>query len=253
MLTTRRRFIRASTGSAASVGVLGKSAFAQVERASIDVPTSRDLFNGRDLTGWIPPDGSEKTWSVRDGILVCSGRPNGVMRTDRSYENFVLQVDWMHMEPGGNSGLYVWSSAAPRPSGIEIQILDLEWMNLQTPDAVRLRETSPPPAIAFVHGELIGVGGVKFVPDNPRGTRSMSIENRARGRGQWNTYTVVAIDGVLKLAVNGTFVNGASHVTQKKGFVGLQSEGAEIHFRNIKIMELPPSATLPDPSAPRLP
>ena len=85
MLTTRRRFIRASTGSAASVSVLGTSAFAQVERASIEVPTFRDLFNGRDLTGWIPPDGSEKTWSVREGILVCSGRPNGVMRTDRSY------------------------------------------------------------------------------------------------------------------------------------------------------------------------
>ena len=253
MLTTRRRFIRASTGSAASVSVLGTSAFAQVERASIEVPTFRDLFNGRDLTGWIPPDGSEKTWSVRDGILVCSGRPNGVMRTDRPYENFVLQVDWMHMEPAGNSGLYVWSSAPPRPSGIEIQILDLEWMNLQTPDAVRLRESSPPPSIAFVHGELIGVGGVKFVPDNPRGTRSMSIENRARGRGQWNTYAVVAIDGVLKLAVNGTFVNGASRVTQKKGFVGLQSEGAEIHFRNIKILELPPGVTVPEPAAPRLP
>jgi hypothetical protein len=81
----------------------------------------------------------------------------------------------------------------------------------------------------------------------------MSIENRARGRGQWNTYTVVAIDGVLKLAVNGTFVNGASRVTQKKGFVGLQSEGAEIHFRNIKILELPPGATVPEPAAPRLP
>jgi len=81
----------------------------------------------------------------------------------------------------------------------------------------------------------------------------MSIENRARGRGQWNTYAVVAIDGVLKLAVNGTFVNGASRVTQKKGFLGLQSEGAEIHFRNIKIMELPPSVTVPAPSAPRLP
>ena len=145
MLTTRRRFIRASTGSAASVSVLGTSAFTQVERASSELPTFRDLFNGKDLTGWIPPDDSEKTWSVRSGVLVCSGRPNGVMRTDRSYENFVLQVDWMHMEPGGNSGLYVWSSAPPRPSGIEIQILDLEWMNLQTADAVRLRESSPLP------------------------------------------------------------------------------------------------------------
>jgi len=46
MLTTRRRFIRASAGSAASVSVLGKSTFAQVERASVEVPIFRDLFNG---------------------------------------------------------------------------------------------------------------------------------------------------------------------------------------------------------------
>ena len=113
-----------------------------------------------------------------------------MLRTDRHYENFVLQIDWMHMEPGGNSGLYVWTNAelSPRglPKGIEIQILDLDWVRLNT------REGSPPPPIAYVHGEFIAVSGMKFVPDNPRGARSMALENRAKGRGEWNTYTVVA-------------------------------------------------------------
>jgi hypothetical protein len=180
-----------------------------------DLPAFRDLFNGKNLDGWIVAPGAEKTWSVRDGVIFCSGHPNGILRTDRHYENFVLQIDWMHVEPGGNSGLYVWTNAelSPRglPKGIEIQILDLDWVRLNT------REGSPPPPIAYVHGEFIAVNGMKFVPDNPRGERSMALENRAKGRGEWNSYTVVAIDGVIKLAVNGKFVNGIAHATQKKG------------------------------------
>jgi hypothetical protein len=81
----------------------------------------------------------------------------------------------------------------------------------------------------------------------------MALENRAKGRGEWNSYTVVAIDGVIKLAVNGKFVNGIAHATQKNGYLGLQSEGAEIHFRNIKILELPSGVTSPEQTAPDLP
>ena len=67
-----------------------------------------------------------------------------------------------------------------------------------------------------MHGEVWGVGGVKTVPDNPRGERSKSIENRGKGRGEWNIYDVVAVDGVIKLSVNGKFVNGISDRRGKK-------------------------------------
>src|SRR6266545_1246670 len=91
-------------------------------------------------------------------------------------------------------------------NGREVQMLELDWPKLNT------RDGRVPP-VAYVHGELFGVGGVKTVPDNPRGERSMSIENRAKGRGEGNTYDVVAVDGVVKLAVNGKFVNGISRST----------------------------------------
>src|SRR6185312_9863097 len=120
---------------------------------------------------------------------------------------------------------------------------ELEWPNLNKVNGV----TQP---LAYVHGELFGVGGVKTTPDNPRGTRSMSIENRCKGRGEWNTYDVVAVDGVLKLSVNGKFVNGISRATQKKGHICMESEGAKILFRNIRIMELAPGVTSPGQSAP---
>jgi hypothetical protein len=209
-----------------------------------------DLFNGKDLTGWVNVNTDPDTWSVRDGVLVCSGQPIGVMRSERQYENFLLHIEWKHMEPGGNSGVFIWSNAVPAernrlPNGVEVQMLDLDWVKLNT------REGKVPP-IAYVHGEVFGVGGVEIVPDTPRGKRSKSIENRCKGRGEWNTYDVVAVDGVVKLAVNGKFVNGIRGASQKKGYICLESEGAEIHFRNIKLMELPPGVITPEQIAPVL-
>ena len=70
-------------------------------------PAFRDLFNKRDLKGWIPVNTDPGTWTVKNKLLVCSGHPIGVMRSDRQYENFILHIEWMHMEPGGNSGMFV--------------------------------------------------------------------------------------------------------------------------------------------------
>ena len=209
----------------------------------------RELFNGKDLSGWVNVNTAENTWTVRDRTLVCSGHPIGVMRTEKQYENFVLHIEWMHMEAGGNSGVFVWSEGTvPEgrrlPKGVEVQILELDWVNLH-----KKKDGTLPP-IAYVHGEVFGTGGLKTVPDNPRGSRSKSIENRCKGRGQWNTYVVVCVDGVIKLSVNGKFVNGISKAAIKKGYICLESEGAEIHFRNIRVMELPPGITNAESTAP---
>jgi Domain of Unknown Function (DUF1080) len=214
------------------------------------VPEYRSLFNGKDLTGWVNVNTDPDTWSVRDGVLVCKGHPIGVMRSKEQFENFVLHIEWKHTEPGGNSGVFVWSNANPDPknrlpNGVEVQMLELDWVNLN-----KVNGEKPP--LAYVHGELFGVGGVEVTPDNPRGPRSKSIENRCKGRGEWNTYDVVAVDGVIKLAVNGKVVNGISRSTQKKGYLCLESEGAEIHFRNIRIMELPPGVISAEQIAPAL-
>ncbi|RMF38727.1 MAG: DUF1080 domain-containing protein [Planctomycetota bacterium] len=198
----------------------------------------RDLFNGHDLSGWVDVNTSPETWSVRDGLLVCTGQPIGVMRTDRQYENFIIDVEWRHMEKGGNSGMFLWSDARPQasrlPMGMEVQMLELDWVNQH-----RLPDGSLPP-IAYVHGELFGAGGMTAIPDNPRGNRSKSLENRCKPAGQWNRYIVVAVDGTVKLAVNGKFVNGIREASCRKGYICLESEGKEIHFRKIRIMELPP-------------
>lgn len=211
-------------------------------------PQYRNLFNRRNLAGWVDVNTSPETWSVKDRVLICKGKPIGVMRSDKEYENFILHIEWKHMEAGGNSGVFVWSDAQPDPKtrlpgGVEVQMLELDWVNLNK------RDGQTPP-IAYVHGELFGVGGVQVVPDNPRGPRSKSIENLCKGRGEWNTYDVVAVDGTIKLAVNGKFVNGISKASKRKGYLCLESEGAEIHFRNIRILELPPGSSAITPAIP---
>lgn len=216
---------------------------------TVELPQFKPLFNGKDLSGWVNVNTAKDTWSVRDGLLVCSGHPIGVMRTDRQYENFLLHIEWRHMEAGGNSGVFLWSEGTvpedkQLPKGMETQMLELDWVNQHK----RTDGTLPP--IAYVHGELFGAGGLKAVPDNPRGERSKSIENRCKGKGQWNVYDVVAVDGTVKLSVNGKFVNGISQSSVKKGYLCLESEGAEIHFRNIYIMELPSGITTPENTAP---
>jgi hypothetical protein len=197
---------------------------------------------------WINVNTENNTWSKKGKELLCTGLPIGVVRSEKQYENFIMHIEWKHMEPGGNSGTFVWSNAVPGeknrlPDGVEVQMLELDWVNLNIRDGVK-------PPIAYVHGELFGVGGVKIVPDNPRGTRSKSIENRAKGRGEWNEYVVVCVDGVIKLSVNGKFVNGISQSSQKKGYICLEAEGAEIHFRNLRIIELPPGVTSIEQVAP---
>jgi hypothetical protein len=193
--------------------------------------------NKENNINWVNVNTNPDTWKRDKDLLICAGHPIGVMRSEKKYENFILQVEWRHMEAGGNSGVFVWSDARPDeesrlPGGVEVQMLELDWVNQNIKDGVK-------PPIAYVHGELFGVGGVETVPDNPRGTRSKSNENRCKGKGEWNSYTVVCVDGVIKLSVNGKFVNGISKSTAKKGYLCLESEGAEIHFRNLKIIELP--------------
>jgi hypothetical protein len=186
---------------------------------------------------WYQVNTLSDSWLTDGKELVCKGLPIGVIRSEKQYKNFILHIEWMHTVPGGNSGTFVWSDANADeknrlPNGVEVQMLELDWVNLN------LRNGEKPP-VAYVHGELFGVGGVKTVPDNPRGERSKSLENRCKGKGEWNVYDVVCVDGTIKLAVNGKFVNGISKSSKTSGYICLESEGAEIRFRNLSIVELP--------------
>ena len=109
--------------------VAAASFAAAAESAKPDADGFVPMFNGRDLTGWTNVNCAPETWSVRDGVIYCTGNPIGGLRTVRQYENFVLELEWRHLRRSGNSGFFVWGSPINAPGvpflrGIEVQMLD---------------------------------------------------------------------------------------------------------------------------------
>jgi hypothetical protein len=193
----------------------------------------KPLFNGKDLTGWVFVNTHPDTFFVKDGEIITTGSPMGFLRTEKQYENFVLEMDWMHINKKevGNSGLFVWGDPLPAVGtvytrGIEVQIL-VNYPNV---------------GWATNHGDLFSIWGAKCTPDRPHPKgyeRCLPSEERCKGGGEWNHYKVTANDGSIKLEVNGKEVSGVSKCNPRKGYLALESEGAECHFKNIKIKELP--------------
>ncbi len=199
----------------------------------------KPLFNGKNLDGWINVNCAPGTFFVKNGEIITTGRPTGFLRTDRQYENFVLEMDWMHVNKKAvaNSGLFVWGDPIPAVGtqytrGIEVQVLinypKVDW--------------------ATNHGDIFSIWGARCKPDrpHPKGIeRCLPSENRVKGGGEWNHYKVIANNGAIKLEVNGKEVSGVSQCNPRKGYLALESEGAECHFKNLKIKELPSSNPKP--------
>jgi hypothetical protein len=190
------------------------------------------LFNGRNLEGWVNVNCAPETWKVRDKMIICSGVPTGVMRTEKQYENYILELEWRHIIKGGNAGLFIHSgdlpvTGKPFTRAIEVQILDGHNSEQATS-----------------HGDIFGIQGATMTPDklHPGGwMRSLPSERRCNPAGQWNHYSVESRNGTVSLAVNGKIVTRAFHTNPRKGYICLESEGGVVHFRNIRICELPGS------------
>jgi hypothetical protein len=95
------------------------------------------------------------------------------------------------------------------------------------------------------HGDIFSIWGAKMTPDRPHPNgweRCLPSEKRALPAPEWNHYRVTCIDGTIGLEVNGVRVSGATEVSPRKGYICLESEGSEVHFRNLRIKELPPAS-----------
>lgn len=201
-----------------------------------DVPWV-SLFNGKDLSGWSSLNLPPGTFYVRDGILVTRGRPTGVIRSDKQYENFILEMEWKHIEKVGNSGLFVWSDGIPAYGSPYCRCIEVQVLNGMETD----NYTS--------HGDVFALNGTVMKPDRPHPMgwmRCLPSERRAKGTGEWNHYRVECRNGRITLAVNGKIVSGGTGVTPRKGYLCLESEGAETHFKNIRIQELPTTNPKPE-------
>ena len=195
------------------------------------------LFNGKTLDGWRNINCAPKTWSVKDGMIHCTGKPIGELRTLKMYENFILELEWRHLKPRGNAGIFVWADAYPAKGqpfhrGVEVQVLENAYGNTRG---------------YTTHGDIFPIHGAKMTPINGRGgSRAFPTENRSKPSPEWNHYRVVCNDGEISLAVNGKVVTRGTAAKPRHGYICLESEGSPVQFRNLKIKELPGTNPTPE-------
>jgi hypothetical protein len=188
------------------------------------------LFNGKDLTGWVLVNTPSDTWKVEDGMLICSGQPIGEMRTEKMYQNFELELEWRHLVPRGNAGIFVWADditarGVPFHRGIEVQVLENAYGNTRS---------------YSTHGDIFPIHGAKMTPVNGRGgDRAFPTEERSKPSPEWNHYRIVCQDGNIALSVNGKEVTRGTKASPSKGYLCIESEGGVVHYRNMKIKVLP--------------
>jgi hypothetical protein len=221
--------------------------------AAADVTLPKACIDGTG-TGWRALDAQDftnvncaaGTWSWTNGVIFCTGQPVGVTRSTKIYTNFELVVEWNHLTSGGNSGVFVWASAEALeglkpgqlpPGGIEVQVLDHGYAEQWQRD-----HDGKKPDWFTTHGDVFPVGKSlmkPFPPMAPGGQRSFPSKNLSKGKGEWNHYYVRCINGEVRLWVNGEEVSGGTACVPNSGFLCLESEGAPVLFKNLRIRELP--------------
>jgi hypothetical protein len=184
------------------------------------------------------------TWSWKDGFVHCTGQPVGVIRSQKQYTNFELVAEWQHLKSAGNSGIFVWTQPASLeglkpgklPQGIEVQVLDHGYKE-------QYEKNSKKKADWFTtNGDVFYVGSSRmkpFPPISPDGSRSFPRKELSKGVGKWNHYYIRAINGEIRLWVNGEEVSGGTDAEPRTGYLCLESEGSPVEFRNLRIRELP--------------
>lgn len=202
------------------------------------------LFNGRNLDGWVNVNCAPETWGVRENLITCTGKPTGALRTVRQYENFILELEWRHLQSGGNAGVFIWASPIAAPGvpflrAIEVQVLDNGY------DAKGKNQWYT------THGDVFPIHGQTMTPiGRVSGKRSFPSEERSNSAPEWNHYRIVCQNGAIRLSVNGKQVSGGDACGWRKGYIGLESEGAPTEWRNLRIKELPPSGATAEQTAP---
>jgi hypothetical protein len=187
----------------------------------------------------------DDTWTWEGSLVKSTGKPVGVLRSAKKYKNLEFVGTWRHLEKGGNSGFFLWTPESALENlarntlpnaGIEVQVLDHGYTEI-------FEKSSGKKATWFTtNGDIFPVGKSvlkPFAPLSPDGSRSFPKSNHSKGTPEWNHYYVRAINGEVRLWVNGHEVSGGKDASPAEGYLCLEAEGAPIEFKDIQIRELP--------------
>jgi hypothetical protein len=193
---------------------------------SITPTNSIELFNGRDFSGFTfcMKDNANpmQTWTVTNGIIHCTGKPVGYIRTKQSFSNHVVTVEWRFVKiaPGAdNTGILV-----------HMQLPDKVW-----PMCIQNQGKSGRQGDLFLMAGAESKKHRGMDKNTPLLLHDKSNENPV---GEWNTNRIVCADNDVKVYINGKFLNEATECTISSGSIGIQSEGGEIEIRTLSFSPL---------------
>jgi|TARA_B100001105_G_scaffold229167_1_gene200618 hypothetical protein len=184
--------------------------------SNVNDKKTKELFNGKDLSGWIIY-GTEK-WYVEDGLLICESGPDaqyGYLGTENFYKNFILNLEFMQ-EANGNSGVFFRSTVdGTKVSGWQVEV-------------------APP---GFYTGGIYESYGRGWLIKPSEG-KDASLK-----MGEWNKLTVKVYGDKVTTWLNGTqmITYSDSKIGEADGRIALQIHdggGIKVKWKNIKIQEL---------------
>jgi Domain of Unknown Function (DUF1080) len=195
--------------------------------AAADTGGFTPLFNGKNMEGFkfffdpkAPKDSDPaKTWIVKDAAIICTGKPQAFFYTEKSYKNYVITYEWRYPE----------GSAEKSNSGCLVHI--------QEPLKI-WPKCIEPQGRYYDHGKLFMMGLGKDEYKIPKFDEA-TLKSVLKPMGQWSkTEITCSGDGKIVVKVNGKLISEGETVLTS-GPIGFQSEGSEIHFRNMHIKQLP--------------
>ena len=179
------------------------------------------LFNQKNFSGWTfcMKDNADplKTWSVTNGIIHCTGKPIGYLRTTGIYSNYFLTVVWRFVKvapKADNTGILV-----------HIQPGDKVW-----PQCVQVQGKHTRQGDLFLMEGAEAKEHKGMDKNTPVPLQGDSVEVPV---GEWNKAETICVNGKVESFINGKFVNEITECTINSGFIGIQSEGGEIEIRSI--------------------
>ena len=201
------------------------------------VPSAKlALFDGRSFEGWVRylPNNADvdQTWQIKPGgVLACTGKPAGYIRTAQAYKNYKVHFEYRWPANPGNNGILVHMQGEDKvwPKCLECQG---QYHN---------------------QGDFWEIGGFEFNEHKVgghrvRGRRVIKYgDHNEKELGEWNVYEVWCVGDTVRPYINGKLMNEATGCVVQGGKLCLQSEGAPIEYRNITIE---PATDLPWPVTP---
>ncbi len=202
----------------------------EIRNLRVTEPDFLPMFDGETLNGWeimYPKDPNDPGWVMRDGEVVCRGRRSSWLRSSRTYDNYVLRLEY-NLPPRGNSGIFQRAPITGRCSriGFEIQLLD---------DYSFYGQLRPAHHTGSIYD---GVAPEVRVP-TPAQTWN-AIEVHCEGQRIRTTLNGVELYDV-RLDDPGLVIDERIRPLahrQTRGFIGLQDHNHEVRFRNVRLREI---------------